>query len=330
MKANFAPAEVKRSGRNQKSALAGRRLQRNQRGAALLIFLVLLVMGGLTYLVNSFSPEMIAAMRQKKTEAALAQAKDALIGYALQYRDHQNEIARVGGKPLPNFVYGYLPLPDFGESVNLNTALANQTCTSEGCSKINPAGLPATDIVVGRFPWKTLGTEPLRDGYGECLWYAVTTTHRAINSTANIMNWDTLASPDILIGSGKLAFDPGNEHDRPIAVIFSPGPAFTTGGRYQSPDAPECGGNYEHSLYINPAINNAQHALPITSDTLFGALRRSSVRETTNPINRSPSFVDDINDMLDQMVTRARDKTPAVCASANNKISDDCSIALDT
>lgn len=262
----------------------GKSKRRSQHGAALLIFLVLLVMAGLTYVINSFSPEALQARRIKKTQEALVLARDALIGYAVQYREQQ----ATQDPPVLDAIYGYLPLPDFGESVNLNHNLANQPCITEGCAMINPANLPA-GIAIGRFPWLTLGTGPLRDGHGECLWYAVSTSHRAINPTASTMNWDTLAVPDILIGSGLSDLSTINVHDRPIAVVFSPGAAFDNGRITSEEDAPECGGNYDPTHYINPAINNMQSSLAIAPDKLFERIRQST------------AFRQDINTMLSNM-----------------------------
>ena len=267
-------------------------LVRKQHGFVLIALVALLVMGGLYFFISNLSPEVIEARRQEKTEAALVQAREALIGYALQYREQQKATGD------PDAMYGHLPLPDFGESVNLNGVLANQPCTSEGCAKINPSGISGSTVIVGRFPWKTLGTEPLRDGHAECLWYAVSATHRAVSSTATTMNWDTLAVPDVVIGSGLATLAAVNAHDRPIAVIFSAGAAFDN-GRTVSTDAPECGGNYDVTHYVNAALNNAQRSLPVTSDTLFGAVRKNSYFRT------------DINAMLDRMVGCLRDQVAA-------------------
>lgn len=293
-----------------------------ERGFVLIALLVMLTMGGLYFLLSNLTPEAIEARRQAKTEAALVQAREALIGYALQYREQQN----ASGDPAA--MYGHLPLPDFGESVNLNGNLLNQPCTSEGCAKINPAGVSGSTVIVGRFPWKTVGTGPLRDGHGECLWYAISATHRAVSSTATTMNWDTLAVPDVVIGSGLASLAAINAHERPIAVIFSAGAAFD-GGRTTSSDAPECGGNYDVTHYVNAALNNAQRSLPVTSDTLFSTLRRSTVRPSPDIPNRPPSFRDDISDMLDRMTECSRDQIAAGSITANAKIADACSTAID-
>jgi hypothetical protein len=299
-----------------------RSLERSQRGFVLIALVALLAMGGLYFFISNLTPEAIEARRQAKTEAVLLQAREALIGYALQYREQQNATGD------PAAMYGYLPLPDFGESVNLNAVLLNQTCTSEGCAKINAAGITGSTVLIGRFPWKTVGTGPLRDGHGECLWYAISATHRAVNSTSATMTWDALAVPDIVVGSGLATLATINAHDRPIAVIFSAGAAFDS-GRTASGDAPDCGGNYDVTHYVDAALNNAQRSLPVSSDMLFGTLRKSSVRPSPDAPGRPPSFRDDIADMLDRITECARDQIVAGGIVANAKVADACSIALD-
>lgn len=307
--------------RLKKSALAGRRPAR-ECGAALLIFMILLVTAALTYLVNQLTPEVIEARRTERTNQSLLLAREALIGYATQYREQQ----RLTGGTL-DAMYGYLPLPDFGETFNQNTAFGHP-CNTEGCAKFNATGLAGNTVLVGRFPWRTVGTGPLRDGHGECLWYAVSATHRSVSSSATSMNWDTLAAPDILIGSGRPDLNALNAHDRPVAVIFSPGAAFDD-GRTASADAPECGGNYDPSHYVDPNLNNAQPAQPVTSGKFFETLRRSSVSVPGAAAKPVPSFPDEINDMLQKVADCARDQVAAGSIGGNGKVNDTCSIALD-
>ena len=97
-----------------------RPLRLHSSGAALLIFLILLVTAALTYVVNSLTPEMVEARRAQKTSDALAQARDALIGYALRYRDQQVAKDPDSNGEDDRAMYGYLPLPDLGSSRNNN------------------------------------------------------------------------------------------------------------------------------------------------------------------------------------------------------------------
>lgn len=284
--------------------MAGRRIRQPQRGAALLVFMILLVTAILTYVVNKLTPEEVNAKRLNKTTSSLYQAREALIGNALLYREQQRA---TGGTE--DAMYGFLPLPDFGESINLNGNLLNQACTTEGCAKINPANASSGEtLAFGRLPWKTVGLDALRDGHTECLWYAVSSTHRAINSTAAEMNWDTPPAPDILVGSGKANLDSVGAHERPLAVIFSPGPSFTSDGRPSHPDAQLCGGSYETSRYVDPSVPNTQVALPITSSMLFGAIRKHAY------------FRNDINSLLDRVVACLRDEIAAGSAPFHGRV----------
>ncbi len=202
--------------------MAGRHLRQLQRGAALLIFMILMVMGAMTYLVNSLTPEMIEARRAQRTNAALAQAKAALLWYAETFREQQNKIQMDAGNLPPNYVHGYLPLPDLGTNNNTNPFGCPNYPSGEGCDA-NLSGSALNKTVIGRFPWALFGTGPLRDGYGECLWYAVSGSHQRIEKIEP-MNWDTLGQIDIVTTNetdpAKLKSLLATAHDRPTASHF--------------------------------------------------------------------------------------------------------------
>lgn len=304
-----------------------------QQGFVLIALLVLLTMGGLYYFVGNLTPAIVEVKRQQKTDDALIQAREALLGYALRYREAQISDGQY------DRVYGYLPLPDLGTSQNNNVA-----CTQEGC---DAASNTTNFTVIGRFPWRTLGTSPLRDGNGECLWMAISGSHDRIQRPAP-MNWDTPAQIDVVIANGSTALVTAltTKHDRPVAVIFSPGPPLSGQNRSNSTtdSVTECGGNYDANNYIDPATspaftgtNNARgntsaqakplsmqgtilvtssgnfwqnncpagstctgvvannKGLAVTGDRLFSDLRKSNLFRT------------DINAMLDRMTSCLRD-----------------------
>ncbi len=239
----------------KKSVPAGRRSR--QRGAALMVFSIIFVLAALAYLLSSLGPELGEARRERLTHDALAQAREALIGYALKYRETQ-----------PDRMYGYLPLPDLGSSRNNNVGCG---LTEEGCDANTYTGA-VFDVngigpsVVGRFPWRTLGIEPLRDGNGECLWLMVSALHSRIQRTAPPpvlppMNADTLGQFDIVVANGTAALVSAlsNPHERPVAVIFSPGPPMPGQDRKTSgtDNVTVCGGNYDASNYLDPANASA-------------------------------------------------------------------------
>lgn len=117
---------------------------RRQRGVALMIMLVIMVVGAAAIFVASLNSSAIQIARDKTTADALAKAKDALVGYAASVALIPNLAS-----PRP----GNLPCPDI-----TNTGIAAASCSGNA---------------VGRLPWKTLGLPDLRDGSGERLWYAV-------------------------------------------------------------------------------------------------------------------------------------------------------------
>ncbi len=223
-----------------------RSLRRNQRGVLLIALVALLVVGGLYFFISNLSLEAIEARRQEKTAAALVQAREALIGYAVRFREDQLNTGTAG------VVYGYLPLPDLGNTRNQNVG-----CTEEGCDAANFAGNAANVTVIGRFPWRTLGTGPLRDSDGECLWYAVSGSHQRIQQSSP-MNWDTLSQLEVKVADGTAAMVSAinSAHDQPIAVIFSPGPPLAGQDRSATNPAevPECGGNYVVTNYLDPVV----------------------------------------------------------------------------
>lgn len=206
-----------------------------QRGVALLVMLIILVIGFVTLLVKSLTSADIRNERQAKTSTALAQAKSALIGYAITYGDtHTGE------------VHGYLPCPDLNGGNPEGSAEAN--CGSKNVSQL------------GRLPWKTLDLSPLRDGDGECLWYAISGTYKN-NPKTDMMNWDTNGQLHAYAADGITRLD--SDDNQVVAVIFAPG-APREGQDRSGGSAPVCGGNYTASAYLDDdtthSINNTDIA----------------------------------------------------------------------
>ena len=100
------------------------------------------------------------AQRDRVSDRALAQAREALLAYAADRPIN----AAVGP--------GYLPCPDLDDD-----GWAEATCGSQN-------GDSGQADRLGRLPWKTLGVPDLRDGYGERLWYAVSSKYKGLLNCA--------------------------------------------------------------------------------------------------------------------------------------------------
>ncbi|HXU94759.1 MAG TPA: hypothetical protein VFP33_13995 [Gallionella sp.] len=205
-----------------------------QRGVALMVMLVILVLGLAATLVGSLNSASLRNEREAKTAAALAQARDALIGYAITYGDTH-----------PGQVHGYLPCPNqSGGTAGATEGIAAVSCGAKNISQL------------GRLPWRTLNLPPLRDGNGECLWYAVSGTYKN-NTATDLMNWDTNGQLQVYESDGTTLQTPAD--NQAVAVIFAPGAAQSGQSRTSDTSTPTCGGNYTPGNYLDSdgTINNA-------------------------------------------------------------------------
>ena len=194
------------------------RRRKPARGYALTLMLVLLVTGSLYAIVSRLDSSTLQAARTAETARALQQARAALLAYALTYREsHPDEATavKVAG-------YGYLPCPDLSNDDGigmLGTAAGN--CGANGT------------LSIGLLPYRSLGLPDLRDGDGNCLWYAVSGTHKN-NPNPNPLNWDTRGQIEILDANGNTLLNAGNAAGGAVAVVISPGPAIDNAAVRQS------------------------------------------------------------------------------------------------
>lgn len=219
-----------------------RNLERHEDGYALLIVLAMIGLSAvyfsfsLTGRIEAWGSHPVNRL-SPRTADALRQAKEALIGFAATYADRN-----------PGNVFGYLPLPDLGSSRERNIA-----CSGEGCTPGVFLGDRQDMTVIGRLPWQSLNIPPLKDEYGECLWYAVSGSFQSAVQTAT-MNWDTLSYLDATSPDGQTSLSGGNAHGRAVAIVFSAGPPLA--GQNRSPsgadDVNQCGGNYDVRNYLDP------------------------------------------------------------------------------
>ena len=186
-----------------------------QRGQILLGIVVILAIVFGTLIYSFVSPASSTIERDKITTAALAQAKEALIGYAVNQTDQP----------------GVLPCPDSD-----NDGSADSPCGAIGVTAI------------GRLPWKTLGLPDLRDGSGECLWYAVSANFKNSGvSGPSIVNSDSVGTLVVNDGAGTPLPSPPNPA---VAVVFGPGSVLS--GQDRTPTIPVtvCGGNNSAANYL--------------------------------------------------------------------------------
>jgi hypothetical protein len=199
-----------------------------QSGIALIIFLTILVLGATAVLLSKLNKNRTAFLLedQAQTARALVQAKDALLGHAMIYAETHE------GQP-----QGYLPCPDH------NGDGSASTCGDKGHS------------VIGRLPWRTLGLPPLRDGSGECLWYAVSGGYK--NNPKQPLTSDTDGL--FIVKNVKNETIAGTtEADRAIAIIFAPGRPIGGQNRATSGNT-WCGENAQADDYLDnfQGISNA-------------------------------------------------------------------------
>jgi len=235
---------------------------RRQRGAALLLLLALSGVLAVVVVLNLLSAGAPSAQeRERVTQEALGRAKQALIAYVVR-----NVVAN-GGDPI-----GQFPCPAYQTPPEASDNFEGQA-NSVNCGS-------RYQSVVGRLPWKTLGSDPLRDGYGECLWYVVSGNFKNGSSAgANLINWDTLGQLEVLAygGTGMLAGD--TAITRAAAVIIAPGPPLQQ-DRTPVARTPNCPGNHDAAQYLESlarlGADNTLTMPPVSppAGTLGGSLSR--------------------------------------------------------
>ena len=125
---------------------------RSQAGIALLLVLFLIIGLGTTLLLSSLSSGQQQREQNSRTQAALRQAKEALIAWSVTH------------KTTP----GLLPCPE--DTTIIGTP--NEGKASGSCPNANTS--------IGRIAWRTLGLTEPRDATGEQLWYVLSPGFRSV------------------------------------------------------------------------------------------------------------------------------------------------------
>lgn len=271
-----------------------------QRGVSLLLLLAVLAVLGGSLVVAVLSASRVQMERERTTTAALAAAKRALIAYAASFADENSATPPASS---PYWVPGSLPCPEM---------TAPASASNEGRAASPPCGVSTTNLL-GRLPWAELGIEALKDGAGQCLWYAVASTFKRKSTppTTSMLNWDTPGAFDIEqadAGSTAPVYLAGPDPaDRAVAVIFAPGPVLAGKSPVPHVNAAQCQGSYVASDYLDSAdgVNNA--ATPGTTASFVVAeqiatfndrLVYITAREIFAEVERQQSFKTRIRRMM--------------------------------
>lgn len=198
-----------------------------QQGAALIILMLVLILSAVTYLVGGLDSSTVTSSREKQTQAALAEAKAALIGYAVGVDDLNTNLATT------------LPNPDMEYFA---------AASHEGYQALS-AG--TTDFnLIGKFPWYSLGANPVKDGSGECLWYAVSGRFKHSRATGTL-NWETQGQINVIDEKGNLLAS------NLAALVIAPDSVLSGQDRSSSQVIyPQCGGNYDVKNYLDTSSSN--------------------------------------------------------------------------
>jgi hypothetical protein len=152
----------------------------SQRGVAVMMLLVLMVLGASFLMLRSLNAATMRADRHRVTQDALVKAKEGLIARAVTDANRP----------------GSLPCPDTDDDGDAEI-FAGVNCPS----------------YIGRVPWRTLGLPDLRDANGERLWYALSPNFRD-NSAGGALNSSTAGLLSVTgtqpaAGLAAIVFAPG-------------------------------------------------------------------------------------------------------------------------
>ena len=180
-----------------KNKRSTRNIARAQQGYVMLALMAILGIAAITVYVSSLNATTIHNDQARKTNAALAIAKQALIASAASNVNHP----------------GALPCPDID---------------NDGLRDLAAGGVGACTALFGRLPWKTLGLPDVRDAGGERLWYMLSANFQDISAIP--INSDTggqISISGTITANGIVAvlFAPGSAigaQTRELAHVNSP------------------------------------------------------------------------------------------------------------
>lgn len=209
--------------------------RQQQRGISLILTVLLIFIAGSTILFSLIDGNDVARERNKTSANALAKAKEVLISRAM----------------MDASVPGSLPCPSSSDDGTADL-FAGNVCPT----------------YIGRFPWKTLDTDDIRDGYAERLWYVLSPAFRD-HPVVQPLNYDT---------SGTLSVDDRNDI---VAIIVAPGPPISqsrpSNNAYDYLEGTNSDGDNVYSTVASAALND--RLITITRDELMQAVEKRVAAE---------------------------------------------------
>ncbi|MGI9271355.1 MAG: hypothetical protein ACR2QT_06235 [Woeseiaceae bacterium] len=215
-----------------------------QRGAALLIMMLVVMVAAIAVLVTRLNQNDRRVERLGETQDVLAMAKTALIDYAATYPDLNGDFAT------------RLPCPDIDNSGGL----------LEGEAHTANCGV-ASESMLGRLPWRTLGIEPLKGGGTACLWYVVSGDYKdAAGFSAAMLNADTNGQIQLYEIDSATIISGVQAEQRPVAAIIAAMPALNGQVRAAAGSNGACSSNYSAANFLDSDLVSG-----ITNANLSGA-----------------------------------------------------------
>lgn len=219
-----------------------------QSGSALMIILALILLA-FTASLATYLPNVNRDAKTANANAAvLAQAKAALIAYAVSAGRKDNNPCSGTNCERP----GDLPCPDMtADDVNWGQEGVPAPPPQIRCGN---SGATGQTNRLGRLPWKTLDLPPdLRDASGNRLWYAVSTNFKGQSRSAPL-NSDTFGTITIRNPNGNVVNNGSNPSNIPsgvIAVIIAPGDAIKRQDGHQQNRANNAANEYLDIATLN-------------------------------------------------------------------------------
>lgn len=252
-----------------------------QRGAALLLFMLVIIVATATILVSGASRDRLVVLQQTDTRTKLEIARTALLDYAALRVDAGDGLAVA------------LPCPDIDDTGGFADGEAHDSaCGATGVT------------VIGRLPWKTLGVPALKDSAAACLWYAVSGSWKDAGvATAAMINADSNGSLQLFSVESGNVLAGAQPDERPVALVIAAMPPLQGQVRPAVAQGRQCAPGATADDYLdNDTLNGISNA------TLFAAadvVELFSVTASRDPAHNDRVAVVSRADIANRLTGRA-------------------------